>query len=687
MEYFRRISEPFALIVVLLAAGEGAAWSDALDVWTWRNPLPTGSTLLGIAHGNGKFVAVGWNYGPGAIITSLDGITWSRQTATNLTTLRAITYGAGLFVAVGDPGVILSSADAVSWTNQVSGVTDPLFGITYGDGLFVTVGHSGTILTSPDAKNWTSRNSGSTDSLRAIAFGNGRYVAVGKDEEAILDVVILTSEDGISWTTREAQGDQFTEIHSIVFGNGMFVAVGDNGVTVPTFVMSSTDGISWAQNPGQGARAGGGVAFGKGLFVAVSDIYGQISTSKDGQQWTQQGSPVVTALYNIAYADDTFVAVGLTGNIVTSNDGVNWIYRSVGNHTDLRDIAYGNGVYTAISSTHFTPSDILRSTNGVDWLTVPLPWLRSTLWSFYSIVYGNDTFVAVGGYEGGATASSPDGLTWIGKEHQQGPYGGVAFGNGLFVAVGYDFGTDNGIVATSRDGLTWQQQGKANGSAKPLAAVIFAQGKFVAVGAGGTLITSDDGVSWKAQNSGVEDYLWSIADGNGRFVAVGGQPRGPQSIFLTSVDGISWISHPAVTSMSVWDINYGEGTFVGLGTGIILASQDGVNWSSRNSPTSRLLSGGTFVNGTFVAVGDAGTIIQSDVVNVPRISEATLSPRGFEITMIGKIGTQFRVQATTDFTFPFWQDLLTFSFSVPSFTFSDPPRSNVMQRFYRLVSP
>ena len=52
--------------------------------------------------------------------------------------------------------------------------------MTYGNGLFVAVGGSGTILTSPDGVTWTARTSGTGNGLRGVAYGNNTFVAVGE---------------------------------------------------------------------------------------------------------------------------------------------------------------------------------------------------------------------------------------------------------------------------------------------------------------------------------------------------------------------------------------------------------------------------------------------------------------------------------------------------------------------------
>jgi hypothetical protein len=105
--------------------------------WQWRNPLPQGNNLNAVTYGAGLFVAVGES---GAIVTSSNGIDWRNQNS-GTSTLRAVAYGDGLFVAVGDDGVILSSTTGVHWTNHESRTSNSLFAVTYGAGRFVALGH------------------------------------------------------------------------------------------------------------------------------------------------------------------------------------------------------------------------------------------------------------------------------------------------------------------------------------------------------------------------------------------------------------------------------------------------------------------------------------------------------------------------------------------------------------------
>ncbi len=51
-------------------------------------------------------------------------------------------------MAVGGGGTILTSPDGVTWTRRASGTTQHLHAVTYGNGLFVAVGSWGTVLLS-----------------------------------------------------------------------------------------------------------------------------------------------------------------------------------------------------------------------------------------------------------------------------------------------------------------------------------------------------------------------------------------------------------------------------------------------------------------------------------------------------------------------------------------------------------
>jgi hypothetical protein len=76
-------------------------------------------------------------------------------------------------------------------------------------------------------------------------------------------------------------------------------------------------------------------------------------------------------------------------------------------------------------------------------------------------------------------------VTWTQRDlaYEQLPLYGVVYGNGLFVAVGWD-----GAILTSTNGVTWTQ--RTSPTRDSLYGVTYGNSVFVAVGYRGTILTS-----------------------------------------------------------------------------------------------------------------------------------------------------------------------------------------------------
>jgi len=127
------------------------------------------------------------------------------------------------------------TTNGVDWTTRTSGFgSTTIYGVTYGDGLYVAVGNDGKLTTSPDGTTWTTRTSGfGSTTIRGVTYGDGLYVAVGYDG------ILTTSPDGTTWTTRTS-GFGTTRIWGVTYGDGLYVAVGDSGK-----LTTSTDGTGY----------------------------------------------------------------------------------------------------------------------------------------------------------------------------------------------------------------------------------------------------------------------------------------------------------------------------------------------------------------------------------------------------------------------------------------------------------
>jgi photosystem II stability/assembly factor-like uncharacterized protein len=107
--------------------------------------------------------------------------------------------------------------------------------------------------------------------------------------------------------------------------------------------------------------------------------------------------------------------------------------------------------------------------------------------------------------------------------------------------------------------------------------------------------------------------LYSVAFGNGRFVAVGGI-YGFRGVFLISTDGVSWSKRETDTSFFANKIIFGNEKFVAMdAVGKFLISSDGENWIQRiiEVPNHLHLNQLCFGDSLFVAVGDSGFVFTS----------------------------------------------------------------------------
>ena len=119
---------------------------------TWTKVHQDTKPLFACAYGNGVWIAAGEN---NTILSSSNGTTWTARTGPiKDANWRWAEYGAGQFIVVGGPptidkGYIMSSPDGVTWTRLESGVKKNLQAIAYSPELntFAVVGNDGTILT------------------------------------------------------------------------------------------------------------------------------------------------------------------------------------------------------------------------------------------------------------------------------------------------------------------------------------------------------------------------------------------------------------------------------------------------------------------------------------------------------------------------------------------------------------
>lgn len=262
------------------------------------------NVFKGICYGNGKFVAVGSISTPAPVIAfSTDGATWSTATTglSGTSTLYAVTYAAGVFVAVG-ASVCYTSTDGVAWTSRTIPAGNYHY-ITYFNSLFITAagGAASTTLavTSPDGINWTSRTLPSSQRWAGLANNGTTCVVVAggtKDGTGVQTTAAAYTTDGVTWTAATMPQSRYWS--GVAYGNGFFVAVNQDNNGSSNYLSNATspDGITWTGGalgslpdvkPKSGLSAYPNIVFVNGKFFLCSFSTRFGAYSSDGStSWT-----------------------------------------------------------------------------------------------------------------------------------------------------------------------------------------------------------------------------------------------------------------------------------------------------------------------------------------------------------------------------------------------------------------
>lgn len=172
---------------------------------------------------------------------------------------------------------------------------------------------------------------------------------------------------------------------------------------------------------------------------------------------------------------------------------------------------------------------------------------------------------------------------------------------------------------------TWHQRNPLP-SQEAAHAVVYGNGRWVAVGWYSLILTSPDGVDWTKQFLPSREYRFfeSLSFAKDRFFV------GSNDGFHDSADGITWTPHvfpPSSQGVSASQVKvvYLNGLFLALCSNELLyTSTDGLVWTLRHEPIDRYglfnLYDAKFGNDVFVAIGSQGyKLVSSDGQNWNRI--------------------------------------------------------------------
>ena len=242
-----------------------------------------------------------------------------------------------------------------------------------------------------------------------------------------------------------------------------------------------------------------------------------------------------------------FVAVGDNNSVLTSPDGVNWTPQTGtgASNTSWQGVCWGGGQFVATGNVGFVPY-IMTSPDGIN-------WTAQTVSGF--------------GFTGAALC-------------------GVAWGNGVYVTVGWSYNLIGGtasLMASSSDGVVWTPIGY-NNAYLSYPAWIPALNEFLAVGQNLKIYSSTTGTSWTGNTS--PDYYLDNICGNGTIALV---VSAADSVSITSTDGTTWSAGSNLPPTGPIRLNpfgccwSGDASmFAAVGTGAC-TSPDGTTWSGFES--------------------------------------------------------------------------------------------------------
>jgi hypothetical protein len=415
------------------------------DCITWKESsmnLTLGCNLVSATWDGHKIIAIADSAPSTKIITSLDGMSWISSSVIAGFQGSSITWNGSLYIIAGtdtmNNGAILSSSDGINWTKRLVEITKTLGTTQWIESQYICVGNMGYILTSPDGINWADRSEGSRMDFSSILFSNNQYYVTSTGQKT----TIFSSSDGILWKDSSSSDYLFTKIA----GNGSkpYVAIANSmdtsSNTQISTVITSVNAKSWSKCLTLNSWIKlHGLTWGGNQYIIVGDSIdrynknnGIVYTSPDGMTWKERATGTPDNLRAITWTDSQYIAVGDNGTILSSSDGVSWSDRSPVITDDFEGVAGKNNNIVVLGRRY-----ICSSIDGGN------TWIKQQWGCANDIVFNGETFVIVGC--GGYIETSKDGTTWtIQNSGTSKDILSIAFGQNQFVTVG-----SNGTILTS----------------------------------------------------------------------------------------------------------------------------------------------------------------------------------------------------------------------------------------------
>jgi len=341
-----------------------------------------------------------------------------------------------------------------------------------------------------------------------------------------------------------------SDIHDVAWGAGRYLAVGAGGT-----VLTSPDMVGWEVLPSPTTADLLGVTWTGARFVAVGDG-GTVLVSTDGQTLDPRHSGIEERLSDVAPGPSGLLAVGDGGALLWSADGDAWEARNPGVSVDLNAVTWAGSRWVAVGAA----STAVASEDGVTWERLTTPWfvgdLHGVTWSAGQLAVAGDRHYWIGPTE--------QDLSQEGWRYTESALRAVAACGGRFMVVG-----DRGRHGRDDGEGTFEPAGRGHQELW-LQGIACGPGGALAVGRGGQVASSPDGLRWRHRTAPTSLTLLDLASGPSGAVAVGvtterDDTRGESSVILTTTDGTTWEVAERVMGRETLAVAGGDGRYVAIG--------------------------------------------------------------------------------------------------------------------------
>jgi hypothetical protein len=523
--------------------------------------------IANIAYLNGYYIAVGADTtGLGLILTSTDGITYTRRTFAYSLSLRNVTYGNGYYVVCNATGgVIHYSTDLITWTQVTLPSTSPCYALTYGGAKFVTGGTSGiSYYATTTPLVWTASTVFSTDLIQSLSYigTNWFYGTAG---------VSYYTADFTTYTQpyMSLASGQSNSTHSAICASNNKVMLVNNLTpsTYPnTFLRTSTAGVTWSAQTTTANSVG---SSGTKIKYAANGAYYIMQYYNSGSMYYLRSSDGTT------WVQDQETSWGLTGASTGGYRNVSPAYLNTTNATyqgvcltyfEASSMFYigctnvaTNGTMSGANFATFSASNLVSGAYYANMTPIQVGNPFNGSWRQFYYYYNGGNYGAPSHY-GSSTTNGADGQSNAGIYSAGYTVCAAVLPNSPIYMVGM---TNGWVVSCSTysqspvqyigpstvpTGITW-------GNISGQTCVGMCRGgelstsPFVIIWDNGyTAVTTNQGATWTMVNVGVSGYPSNtmglgggsnIQFNNGKFFLLASS-----GLILTSTDGLIWETMP-----------------------------------------------------------------------------------------------------------------------------------------------